>query len=290
MDQLLHQLFSGIAMGFVYGGIGLAFVMVYRSTHHLNFAQGEMATFSALIALALIDAGLPYWLAFAATLGTSFVIGAILEWLLMRRLASAQTLGSVMVTVGLLMLFNSLSGFLFGYSARPVASPFEGLPDIGFGLVSVHEIGVALVVLAMVAVLFAFFRFTKLGLGMRAAAYNPASARLVGVNVGLMRCLGWGIAGAIGAAVAVMVAPIVFLDPNMMMGILVYGFAAALLGGLENPWGAVAGGLILGVLENILGAYVIPGELKLSAALSIILVVLLFRPAGMFGRTIVKRV
>lgn len=290
MDQLLHQLFSGIAMGFVYGGIGLAFVMVYRSTHHLNFAQGEMATFSAFVALWLLDAGLPYWLAFIATLGLSFIVGAGLEWLLMRRIASAQALGSVMVTVGLLMLFNSMTGFLFGYSARPMASPFEGLPDIGMGLVSAHEIGLAAIVIILVAALFAFFRFTKLGLGMRAAAYNPASARLVGINVGLMRCLGWGIAGAIGAAIAVMVAPIVFLDPNMMMGVLVYGFAAALLGGLENPWGAVAGGLIVGVLENLLGAYVIPGELKLSAALLVILVVLLFRPAGMFGATFVKRV
>jgi branched-chain amino acid transport system permease protein len=148
-------------------------------------------------------------------------------------------------------------------------------------------IGVTLVTLAAV---YAFFRFTPLGLAMRAAAQNPESSRLVGIRVGWMLSLGWGLAGAIGAVAAIMAAPIVYIEPNMMAGILLYGFAAALLGGINNPWGAAIGGFIVGVIENLAGAYVVGTELKLSVALVIIIVVLVTRPAGLFGKTVVTRV
>jgi branched-chain amino acid transport system permease protein len=140
------------------------------------------------------------------------------------------------------------------------------------------------------AVLFVFFRFTSLGLAMRAAAHNPISSRLVGVRVDLMLALGWGIAAALGAVAGMMIAPIVFLDPNMMSGILLYGFAGALLGGIDSPAGAVAGGLLLGVLENLAGAYVVGTDLKLTLALVIIVGVLIVRPSGLFGKTVVSRV
>jgi branched-chain amino acid transport system permease protein len=146
------------------------------------------------------------------------------------------------------------------------------------------------VALGMVALLFMFLRFTPLGLAMRAAAQNAASSRLVGINVGRMLMLGWGLAGAIGAVAGMMVAPVVFLDPNMMTGVLLYAFAGALIGGIDNPIGAVLGGFIVGVLENLLGTYVVGTELKLSVALVLIIVVLIVKPSGLLGKTIVTRV
>jgi branched-chain amino acid transport system permease protein len=155
---------------------------------------------------------------------------------------------------------------------------------------SAHEVGTIVVALLMVALLFAFFKLTPLGLAMRAAAQNPASSRLVGIRVGRMLMLGWGLAGAIGAVAGMMVAPVVFLDPTMMTGVLIYAFAGALIGGIDNPIGAVVGGLLVGVLENVMGAYVVGSELKLVVALVIIVGVLIVRPAGLFGKKIVKRV
>jgi branched-chain amino acid transport system permease protein len=155
---------------------------------------------------------------------------------------------------------------------------------------SAHEIGMIGVTLVTLLVVYAFFRFTPLGLAMRAAAQNPEASRLVGIRVGWMLALGWGLAGAIGAVAAIMAAPIVYIEPNMMAGILLYGFAAALLGGINNPWGAAIGGFIVGVIENLAGAYVVGTELKLSVALVIIIVVLVTRPAGLFGKTVVTRV
>ncbi len=167
------------------------------------------------------------------------------------------------------------------------AQPREG---VGNRFISSHELGSVAITLVVLALVFAFFRFTPLGLAMRAAAQNPDSARLVGIRVSWMLAMGWGLAAAIGAVAGMMVAPIVYLDPNMMSGILLYGFAAALLGGIDNPWGAVVGGFIVGVLENILGAYVIGTELKLTVALVLIVVTLTLRPNGLFGKAVVTRV
>ncbi len=146
------------------------------------------------------------------------------------------------------------------------------------------------VTLVMLALVFAFFRFTPVGLAMRAAALDPVASRLVGIRVSRMLALGWGLAGAVGAVAGMMAAPIVYLDPHMMGGILIYGFAAALLGGINNPWGAVLGGLIVGVLENLCGTYLVGTELKLTVALVLIIGVLLLRPAGLFGKPTVHRV
>ena len=155
---------------------------------------------------------------------------------------------------------------------------------------SAHEVGAIFVALVMVALLFSFFRFTPLGLAMRAAAQNANSSRLVGISVGRMLMLGWGLAGAIGAVAGMMVAPVVFLDPNMMTGVLLYAFAGALIGGIDNPVGAVLGGFIVGVLENLMGSYVVGTELKLTVALVLIVGVLIVRPSGLLGKKIVTRV
>lgn len=290
MNEFLHQLVAGLATGGIYASVALALVMIYQATHHINFAQGEMAMFSTFVAWALMQAGLPYWGAFALTVLISFVLAAVLEFAVIRPMHKAPELSVVVVFIGLLVIFHSLAGWLFGYAIKEFPSPFPSNAWYGSELMSAHEVGAIFVALVMVALLFTFFSFTPVGLALRAAAQNPASSRLVGINVGRMLMLGWGLAGAIGAVAGMMVAPVVFLDPNMMTGVLIYAFAGALIGGIDSPVGAVLGGFIVGVLENLIGTYVVGTELKLSVALVLIVGVLVVRPSGLLGRKIVTRV
>lgn len=289
MEGLLYQVAAGLVAGAYYGGFALALVMVHRATGHINFAQGEMATFATFTALSMMLAGFSFVVAALVAIAASVVLGALVEITLIKQLGEKSALRLVIVTIGIFMFLNGSSGFLFGYSAVPMESPFSRLP-IGTKYLSAHEVGSLLVIATLVLVLFAVFRFTRFGLAMRAAAVNPTSARLVGINVDLVRAVGWGAAAAIGTTIGLLVAPVFFLEPNLMLGVLVYGFAAALVGGIDNPWGAIAGGVLVGVIENLAGAYLVGTELKLTVALSIIIVVLLVRPAGLFGRTIVRRV
>ena len=264
--------------------------MVYQATHLVNFAQGEMAMFSTYGAWTLIRAGVPYWETFFIVIVASFVVGVLLERFVVRPVAARSVLSAVVIFIGLLVIFNSVAGWIWTYSVQTFPTPF--LDDVfpGNKYITSHELGSLLVMLTELAALFIFFRFTSLGLAMRAAAHNPISSRLVGVRVDLMLALGWGIAAGIGAVAGMMIAPVVFLDPNLMSGILLYGFAGALLGGIDSPGGAVVGGLLLGVLENLAGAYVIGTDLKLTFALVIIVSVLIVRPSGLFGKTVVSRV
>jgi branched-chain amino acid transport system permease protein len=290
MDALLHQVLSGLANGCIYGSVALALVMIYQATHHLNFAQGEMATFSTFIAWALIQAGWPYWAAFSVTVAVSFAGGLLIQRIVLRPVEKASVLANVVVFIGLAVILNSLGGWIFDYTIKSFPSPFPQDAFYATRYFSAHELGTAGVMLCVLGLLYAFLRFTAFGLAMRAAAHNPDSARLVGIRVSWMLAVGWGTAAAIGAAAGMMVAPVVFLDPSMMSGILLYAFAAALLGGIDNPFGAVAGGLIVGVLENLLGAYVVGTELKLTVALVFIVGTLTLMPNGLFGRAVVARV
>lgn len=290
MEGFVHQIFAGLANGCIYGSVALALVMIYQATHHLNFAQGEMATFSTFIAWALVQAGYPYWVAFAITVAVSFAGGLVIQRIILRPVEKAPVLTNVNVFIGLLLIFNALSGWIFDHTVKSFPSPFPQESILKTRFFSSHEFGSFLVMMAVLLALYAFFRFTSVGLAMRASAQNPESARLVGIRVSWMLAVGWGLAAAIGAVAGMMVAPVVFLDPNMMAGILLYGFAAALLGGVDNPWGAVIGGLIVGVLENLLGAYVIGTELKLTVALVLIVGTLTLMPAGLFGKRVVTRV
>jgi branched-chain amino acid transport system permease protein len=289
LEGLIHQVMSGIANGSIYASVALALVMIYKATHHINFAQGEMATFSTYISLTLINAGLPYWVAFLATMVIAFAAGMVIERVLMRPMMSAPVLSSVGVFIGLLLIINACSGWFFGYTIKSFPSPFPSQPMLG-GYVSGHELGSTAVTLVVLLAVYLFFRYTSLGLAMRGAAFNPASARLVGVRVGAMLGLGWGLAAAIGSMAGMMVAPVVFLDPNMMFGILLYAFAGALLGGIDNPLGAVLGGFAVGIIENLGGAYLVGTELKLTLALVIIVVVLVVKPTGLLGRAVQSRV
>jgi branched-chain amino acid transport system permease protein len=289
MNAFFAQLMAGLATGGIYASLALALVMIYRSTHHVNFAQGEMAMFSTFIASMLIQAGWPYWAAFVATVVIAFMMGAAIEAVLIRRLRNAPVLAIVVVFVALLVILHSLAGWLFGYAIRPFPSPFSQAPVAG-GLLSPHQLGAIGITLLMLALMYLFFRYSPLGLQMRATAENPTSSRLVGVRVNRMLALGWGLAGAIGAVAGMMIAPVVFLDVHMMSGVLLYAFAAAVLGGIGSAPGAVVGGFIVGVLENLLGTYVVGAELKLSVALVLIIVVLVAKPSGLFGKAVLVRV
>jgi branched-chain amino acid transport system permease protein len=289
MDLFLHQILSGLATGGIYASVALALVMIYQATHLVNFAQGEIAMFSTYIAWALMQAGVPYWFAFALTVAGAFVLGVVIERVVIRPVENSPILAVVIVFIALLVIFNSLAGWIFSYTIKPFPSPFPAAPLFGNSYVSSHELGSTAITLVVLLLLFVFFRFTPLGLAMRAAAQNPVSSRLVGIRVGWMLALGWGLAAAIGAIAGMMVAPTVFLEPNMMGGILLYAFAGALLGGIDSPGGAVLGGFIVGVLENVVGAY-IGTELKLTVALVVIVGVLVVRPSGMFGKVNVVRV
>ena len=293
MDIFVQQVISGLATGSIYAALALALVMIYEATDVVNFAQGEMAMFATYICWSMLNAGMPYWGAFFATLAVAFVGGVLIERVIIRPVENAPILSIVIVTIGLLVIFNSMAGWIYSYVQKPFPSPFPEEPikfgEIVFGAHDLGQIGVTLVVLLCI---FVFFRFTPLGLAMRAAAQNPVSSRLVGIRVGWMLALGWGLAAMFGAVAGIMIAPNLFLDPNMMGGVQIYAFAAATLGGFTSPVGAVVGGLIVGVVENLVGTYVsfIGTELKFTVALALIIIVLVVKPSGLFGRTVVKRV
>lgn len=293
MDTFLQQVVSGLATGGIYASLALALVMIYQATDVVNFAQGEMAMFSTYLAWTLLNAGLPYWITFFATLVIAFVGGVLIERLLIRPVENAPVLSIVIVCIGLLVILNSVAGWIYSYVIQPFPSPFPSQPiQIGKVVFGWHDLGAIGVTLVLLLLLYLFFRYTTLGLVMRAAAQNPVSSRLVGIRVGWMLALGWGLAALLGAVAGMMVAPVVFLEPNMMSGILIYAFASATLGGFTSPGGAVLGGFVVGVTENLVGTYVpfIGTNLKLTVALVLILGVLLIKPSGLFGRAIVRRV
>lgn len=293
IETLLQQVVSGLATGGIYASLALALVMIYQATEIVNFSQGEMAMFSTYLAWSMLNAGAPYWLAFLATVLLAFVGGLLIERIVIRPVEGKPVLTLVIVCIGLLVILNSLAGWMFSYVIQPFPSPFPRAPfRLGNTVLGQHDLGVIAVTLGMLCLLYVFFRYTTLGLAMRAAAQNPVSSRLCGIRVGGMLGLGWGLAALVGSVAGMLVAPVIFLEPNMMGGILIYAFAAATLGGITSPFGAVVGGFLVGVIENLAGTYIpfIGTELKLTVALLIIVGVLLVRPSGLFGHAIVRRV
>ncbi len=295
----MQQVVSGLASGGVYALLALALVIIHRSTGVINFAQGEMATLSTYIAWTLtVNHGWSYWPAFVATLAISFAGGVGIHRVVIRPVERGNVLRIVIVTIGLLVAINGFVIWKWGGEPQQLQSPFgTSTYDVGGVIVAANDIGTIAVALGIVVLLWLLFQFTKVGLALRAAAVNPEEARLVGVRVTWMLALGWGLAALLGAVAGMLTAPTVGLDPNMMAPVLIYAFAAAILGGIDSPLGAVVGGLLLGVLLNLLsylsqyGAFDwFTEELRLPMALLVILVVLLVRPQGIFGRPEVKRV
>jgi branched-chain amino acid transport system permease protein len=292
MELLLHQVLAGLATGGIYACLALALVMIYQAIDHLNFAQGEMAMFSTFIAWQLMELGTPYWVAFVVTLVISFVAGVLIDRVLFRPIHDAPILSHIVVFIALFGILNSLAGFIWDFNVKNFPTPFGSRPLLGSGLISSHDAGMIGVTILLLVFLYVFFRHTRIGLAMRAAAANPQSARLAGIRVGWMIALGWGMAAAIGAVAGMLIAPVVFLEPNMMTSVLLYGFAAAVVGGLTSPGGAVIGGFAVGIIENLAGTFIpyVGRELKLTIALFLIVAVLLVKPAGLFGRRVVSRV
>src|SRR5918911_2735287 len=229
MEAVLLQVLAGLATGGIYASLALALVMIYQATELVNFAQGEMAMFATYLAWSLINAGMPYWAAFLLTVLIAFVLGVLIERIIIRPVENAPVLAVVVVFIGLLVILNSIAGWIYTYTIKSFPSPFPAA--FGIRYMSPHQVGALLVTLVVLALLYVFFRFTSLGLAMRAAAQNPVSSRLVGIRVGWMLALGWGLAAMVGAVAGMMIAPVVFLDPNMMAGILVFAFAPAPPGG-----------------------------------------------------------
>jgi len=285
---------QGVALGAVYGSLALALVLVYRATHVINFAQGELAMLTTYIAYELMLKGLSYWEAFAATLAIAFALGTVLEVTLIRPVQHRSVIATVIVTVGLFILIDGVVNWIWGGDFKSMESPFGNDSfNVGGVVISHLYVGMVIVVFASVVLVWALFRFTKLGLGMRAAALRPAAAALVGVRVDSMLAVGWGLAAVLGAVAGLMAEPSqIFLSPVLMQPILVYAFAAAVLGGLESPAGAVVGGIAIGVTLTLIVGYVpeISSELQLPFAFAVLLLILLIKPSGLFGRREVRRV
>ncbi len=290
---------EGLAIGSVYGALALALVLVYRATHVINFAQGELAMFTTYIAYELMLKGLSYWVAFAATLAIAFALGTVLQITLIRPVQHRSVIAVVIVTVGLFILIDGVVNWIWGGDFKFMHNPF-GTASFDVGGVAIQHLYIGMMVVVFVSVLlvWALFRFTKLGLGMRAAALRPAAAALVGVRVDSMLAIGWGLAAVLGAVAGLMAEPSqLFLSPVLMQSILVYAFAAAVLGGLESPVGALVGGLAIGVTLNLVVGYTpqswstyYGSELQLPSAFLVLLLILLVKPSGLFGRREVRRV
>jgi branched-chain amino acid transport system permease protein len=292
--EFFQQVVAGLGDGAIYGSLALALVLIHRATGVINFAQGEMAMFTTYIAWTLIENhGWSYWPAFAATLVFAFVLGVGIQRVVIAPVSNASVLTIVIMTIGLVLTFNGLASLIWSAEIRAFPSAFPNETwQLGDVSISQESVGTFGVVLVLVALLWAFFQFTKIGLALRASALNPDASRLVGVRVGWMLAIGWGLAAMLGAVAGMLAAPSAFLEPTMMQAILIYAFAAAVLGGIDSPVGAIAGGLLLGVGLNLIGSYVdfVGADLRLPVTLLVILGVLLVRPAGLFGKAVARRV
>src|SRR5580704_15674487 len=293
MQELLQQIVSGIATGAIFASLALALVLIYNAMGLVNFAQGEMAMLATFVALTLIDHGMNYWIAFPVTLVIAFAGGVVIQRIVIHPVERAPILTLVIVTLGLATLINGLAGFLLGYVPHAFPSPFSvQTVNILGALASYQDLGVIAVCAVVLLAIYLLLQRTTIGLTMRAAAHHPEASRLLGVHVSWMLALGWGLASAVGSVSGIMVAPILLLQPNMMQTIIIYAFAAAVLGGIESPVGAVVGGVIVGITVNLAGVYLpfVGGDLQLAVALAIIVAVLVLKPNGIFGRSTVRRV
>ena len=257
MTQFWQQVVLGLETGSIYATLALALVLIYRATGIVNFAQGDMAMFTTYIAATLLDHGFGYWEAFAATLAIGFFGGITLERTVIRPVERAPELTVVVVTVGLLIVLNGLAGWIWGPEIKFFPSMFPSRTATVRGVaIPLDALEISGVAIGVVILMFLFFQYTKLGLALRASALNPETSRLLGVRVGWMLALGWGLASLLGAVSGMLAAPLFFLTPNLMQSVLLYAFAAAVLGGIESPAGAVVGGLVIGVGINLLSTYV----------------------------------
>ncbi len=292
MQQLLTTGLTGLTLGMVYAAFALALVLIWRSTRIVNFAQAPMAMITTYLALALIDAGFSYWAGFAVALLSGFLLGAVIERVVIRPVEGKAHINAVILTLGLFIVIHAFAALIFGARYRSFPAPFgvRGF-QVGDMTIALTGFGIFTIVSVIVVMLLlvALFRFTDLGLKMRASAFNQEVARLLGVKVGRMLTLGWALAALVGSLSGLLIAGGGLVHPSYMDGVVVYGFVAAVLGGLDSPIGAVVGGLTLGLSLSLVSGYV-GSELVPLAGLVILMAVLLLRPGGLFSHVAARRV
>jgi branched-chain amino acid transport system permease protein len=292
VSRFVDLTLNGIANGAIYAAVALSLVLIWRATRILNFAQAGMLMLTTFLAWTVVDAGASYWVAFAVALASGLVLGAVVERIVVRRVEGAAPLNAVVVTIGLLVLLQALAGMLWGGNPRsfPPAFSIAGYRVGGHAvLFSPFDLFTVLVVGGLMLGLTVLFARTSLGLRMRAAAFAPETARLLGVRVGDMYTVGWALASMAGSLAGVLVAPSVFVSPNAFDAVLVFGFTAAVIGGLESPLGSVVGGVGLGLALSYVSGYG-GAELVTLGALGILVAVLMVRPNGLFTRAQARRV
>jgi branched-chain amino acid transport system permease protein len=291
MAEFIEFTLGGISTGMIYAAIALSLVLIWRGTRILNFAQGGMAMFTTYLALLVDEHSGNYWLAFIVALAAGLVLGAVVERVVVRPVERKPPMNAVIVTIGLLILIEGAAGLIYGgqFKSFPPGYSIVGLRVGSTALgISRNDIFITAAVLVAAIALYLIFTYTRVGLRLRASAFNPAVARLLGVRVGRVLTLGWALAGMIGALAGVLVTPSTFLYPNSMDSIFVLGFTAAVIGGLDSPVGAVVGGLILGIVLEYTGY--LGSDVVLLFGLAALILVLMVRPSGLFSTTASRRV
>ncbi len=281
---------NGIALGSLYALTAFGVVLIYKTTDVITFAQGETAMFSTFVAFALLtNLQLPFVVAFALTLLFGFIFGTVIERVFLRRVSASSVLNAIIVTVGLGLLLTGAAGWLWGYETRTFPAPVAGPPlRLGTLVLSQMNALILVVTLVLMVILFVFFRYTLTGIAMRAVAQNRTAAQLMGIHVNQINAIGWGLGTVLGAVTGILIAPLNYLDPMMMGDVALKAFAAGVLGGFTSLPGAVVGGLVLGILDSIIG-FIIP-ELRTTIAFILIVLVLVVRPGGLLGEHQVKKV
>jgi branched-chain amino acid transport system permease protein len=292
MQEFLEFTLGGIGIGMIYAAIALSLVLIWRGTRVLNYSQGGMAMFTTYVAWLVIRHTGNYWLGFVVALASGLALGAVLERTVVRPTVGRSPLNSVIVTIGLLIFLEGLAGIIYGgqYRSFPAAYSITGLKigKVALGI-SPNDLFTAGAVLAAALLLALVFRYTAVGLRLRATAFSPSVARLLGVRIGRVLTLGWALAGLFGALAGVLVTPSTFLYPNSMDSIFVLGFTAAVIGGLDSPAGAIAGGVVLGVVLSYVGGY-LGSDLVLIYGLIALALILMIRPSGLFSAPAARRV
>jgi branched-chain amino acid transport system permease protein len=292
MTRFVDLTLNGISNGAIYAAAAIAFVLIWRATRIVNFAQGGMLMITTFVASSVIASSGSYWLGFFVALACGFVLGAVVERVLIRHVEGGPPLNAVIVTIGLLIFLQAIAGMIWGGTPRSFPPAFSirgyhvGSHTYLFGPFDVFTVAA---VVAMAAALFALFRLTDLGLRMRASAFEPVVARLQGVRVGQMLTLGWALASMAGSLAGLLIGPAVFVGPNNFDAVAVFGFTAAVLGGLDSPVGALVGGLILGLSLSYVSGYA-GSALVTLAALGILMAVLMVRPSGLFAAAKARRI
>jgi branched-chain amino acid transport system permease protein len=292
MRLFINYTLNGVSSGMIYAAVALGLVLIWRSTHLLNFAQGAMAMVTTYVAVTFLEHSFNYWEAFGLALVAGLVLGGVTERVLIRPVEGRGPMDAVIVAIGLLIFLEGGAGAIWGSNPRgfPPAFSIHGYVIDGKGVeFAPTDLFIVAAVLGMMGLMVLLFRFTPVGLRMRASAFSPEVARLLGVRVKRMLTLGWALATMTGALAGLFVAPKVFLSPNYMDSILIYGFASAIVGGLESPVGSLVGGLGTGLALSYVGGY-IGSDYPPIGAVVLLVVVLMVRPTGLFSRVQPRRV